>query len=190
MSAPDVIARALVGAPLRSDGLGDTLLPKCLARPVFGSDPLSSVIALDVGADDYVTKPFGMNELLARLRAALRRTSAAHDIPVVETASFSVDLAGKRAHTSDGEPVHLTPTEGHVLEVLIAHEGKLVTGRQLLQEVWGPPTRPRRTTCGCTWRSCAASSRPIPRGHATCSPSPAWATASCGSNRGAEGHAA
>jgi two-component system KDP operon response regulator KdpE len=115
---------------------GWTSVPIIVLSARGGQD--DKVVALDVGADDYVTKPFGMDELLARLRAALRRTSAAQDVPVVETASFSVDLAGKRARTSDGDQVHLTPTEWHVLEVLIAHEGKLVTGRQLLQEVWGP----------------------------------------------------
>jgi two-component system KDP operon response regulator KdpE len=95
------------------------------------------VVALDVGADDYMTKPFGMDELLARLRAALRRSGDAEDAPVVETATFTIDLAAKQARV-DGEAVHLTPTEWHVLEVLIRHEGKLVPRTQLLQEVWGP----------------------------------------------------
>ena len=95
------------------------------------------VVALDVGADDYMTKPFGMDELLARLRAALRRSGGDDQAPVVETASFAVDLAAKQAR-ANGEPVHLTPTEWHLLEVLIRHEGKLVPRKQLLQEVWGP----------------------------------------------------
>jgi two-component system, OmpR family, KDP operon response regulator KdpE len=95
------------------------------------------VVALDVGADDYMTKPFGMDELLARLRAALRRSGGEDQAPVVETASFAVDLAAKQAR-ANGEPVHLTPTEWHLLEVLIRHEGKLVPRKQLLQEVWGP----------------------------------------------------
>ena len=95
------------------------------------------VHALDVGADDYVTKPFGMDELLARLRAALRRAPAGEELPVVETASFELDLAAKRA-TRDGADVHLTPTEWHLLEVLVRNEGKLVAQRQLLQDVWGP----------------------------------------------------
>jgi two-component system KDP operon response regulator KdpE len=96
------------------------------------------VVALDAGADDYVTKPFGMDELLARLRAALRRASTADDAPVVETASFRVDLAAKEVRGSDGDAIRLTPTEWHVLEVLARNEGKLVGQRQLLQEVWGP----------------------------------------------------
>ena len=95
------------------------------------------VVALDVGADDYMTKPFGMDELLARLRAALRRSGVDDRAPIVETATFAVDLAAKQAR-ANGEPVHLTPTEWHLLEVLIRHEGKLVPRKQLLQEVWGP----------------------------------------------------
>ncbi|HSV66787.1 MAG TPA: response regulator [Mycobacteriales bacterium] len=95
------------------------------------------VAALDAGADDYVTKPFGMDELLARLRAALRRATLTEDAPMVRTEAFTVDLAAKRVHTPAGE-VRLTPTEWHLLEVLVRHPGKLVSQRQLLQEVWGP----------------------------------------------------
>jgi two-component system, OmpR family, KDP operon response regulator KdpE len=95
------------------------------------------VAALDAGADDYITKPFGMDELLARLRAALRRTTPAEEEAVVETAHFSVDLAAKRITTPDGE-VKLTPTEWNLVEILVRNAGKLVTQRQLLQEVWGP----------------------------------------------------
>jgi two-component system KDP operon response regulator KdpE len=96
------------------------------------------VVALDAGADDYVTKPFGMDELLARLRAALRRVTPADETPVVETEAFTVDLAAKRALAPDGTAIHLTPTEWHLLEVLVRHQGRLVGQRQLLQEVWGP----------------------------------------------------
>jgi two-component system, OmpR family, KDP operon response regulator KdpE len=96
------------------------------------------VVALDAGADDYVTKPFGMDELLARLRAALRRGPSPDDVPVVETPDFKVDLAAKVALNASGDAVRLTPTEWHVLEVLVRAGGKLVPQRQLLQEVWGP----------------------------------------------------
>jgi len=95
------------------------------------------VAALDAGADDYVTKPFGMDELLARLRAALRRGAPGEEEAVIETDDFTVDLAAKRVTTADGE-VRLTPTEWHIVEMLVRHAGKLVTQRQLLQEVWGP----------------------------------------------------
>jgi two-component system KDP operon response regulator KdpE len=96
------------------------------------------VVALDAGADDYVTKPFGMDELLARLRAALRRTPDADEAPSVETADFTVDLAAKEVRKGDGESIRLTPTEWHLLEVLARNEGKLVGQVQLLKEVWGP----------------------------------------------------
>src|SRR5207249_3050076 len=89
------------------------------------------------GADDYVTKPFGMDELLARLRAALRRSGATATDPIVHTADFTADLTAKKVTTRAGD-VHLTPTEWHIVEVLTRNAGKLVTGRQLLQEVWGP----------------------------------------------------
>jgi two-component system, OmpR family, KDP operon response regulator KdpE len=95
------------------------------------------VAALDAGADDYVTKPFGMDELLARLRAALRRNAPAPESALVETGDFVVDLAAKRVRKADGE-VRLTPTEWGLVEVLVRNAGKLVSQRQLLQEVWGP----------------------------------------------------
>ena len=96
------------------------------------------VAALDAGADDYVTKPFGMAELLARVRAAVRRAAPTEGgDPIVETAAFHVDLAAKRVMTSAGE-VRLTPTEWQIVEILVRNEGRLVGQRQLLQEVWGP----------------------------------------------------
>ena len=98
---------------------------------------LDKVAALDAGADDYVTKPFGMDELLARIRAALRRVSSTEASPVVETAAFSIDLGAKRA-TAAGRDVRLTPTEWHVLEVLVRSQGRLVSQQQLLKEIWGP----------------------------------------------------
>jgi two-component system, OmpR family, KDP operon response regulator KdpE len=96
------------------------------------------VAALDAGADDYVAKPFGMDELFARLRAAVRRAMPADEQPVVATEHFTVDLSAKQVLDGSGEPVRLTPTEWHLLEVLVRHAGKLVTQRQLLRDVWGP----------------------------------------------------
>ncbi len=102
----------------------------------------AKVSALDAGADDYVTKPFGMDELLARLRATLRRAQAGtgSEQPVVETDHFTIDLAATRVtrHGGADEEVRLTPTEWQLLEVLVRAGGKLVTGPQLLHEVWGP----------------------------------------------------
>jgi len=95
------------------------------------------VAALDAGADDYVTKPFGMDELLARLRAAVRRSAPAPDEPVVTTPDFTVDLAAKRV-VRDGADVRLTPTEWQLLEILARSRGRLITQKQLLQDVWGP----------------------------------------------------
>jgi two-component system KDP operon response regulator KdpE len=103
------------------------------------SDQSDKVAALDAGADDYVTKPFGMDELLARVRAALRRgATGTDDQPVVRTASFTVDLAAGRVTDSGGQPVRLTPTEWGLLEALARQAGRLVQGRDLLREVWGP----------------------------------------------------
>jgi len=99
------------------------------------------VEALDAGADDYVTKPFGMDELLARLRAAVRRAEPVgagdDDVTTVETEEFTVDLAAKKVNRG-GKDVRLTPTEWHLLEVLVRNTGRLVSQKQLLQEVWGP----------------------------------------------------
>ncbi|WP_412544219.1 response regulator [Longispora sp. K20-0274] len=97
----------------------------------------AKINALDAGADDYVTKPFGMGELLARIRAALRRTAPAGQEPVVVTDAFTIDLSTKQVTTPAG-PVRLTPTEWNLLEILARSPGVLITQRQLLQEVWGP----------------------------------------------------
>jgi len=98
----------------------------------------AKVKALDAGADDYVTKPFGMDELLARLRAAVRRGSSAVEGPSVDTDDFTVDLAAKRVYRVGEPDVRLTPTEWQLLEILVRNRGRLVTQRQLLQDVWGP----------------------------------------------------
>jgi len=98
----------------------------------------SKVAALDAGADDYVTKPFGMDELLARLRAALRRRSPIDERLRVVTDDFTIDLDTTRVTGAHGEEVRLTPTEWGIVSVLVRNAGKLVPQRQLLHEVWGP----------------------------------------------------
>ncbi|MEV6581605.1 response regulator [Streptomyces sp. NPDC051582] len=118
---------------------GWTRVPILVLSARHSSD--EKVEALDAGADDYVTKPFGMDELLARLRAAVRRAEpgpgSGGDEVIVETDGFTVDLAAKKA-VREGRDVRLTPTEWHLLEVLVRNGGKLVSQKQLLQEVWGP----------------------------------------------------
>lgn len=94
------------------------------------------VEALDAGADDYVTKPFGLDELLARLRVASRRVVTEHEEPTLATTDFMVDLAGKKI-VKDGSEVRLTPTEWNILELLVRNKGKLVSQQQILTQVWG-----------------------------------------------------
>ncbi len=104
------------------------------------TDGTDKVDALDAGADDYVTKPFGMSEFLARLRAALRRAQPGpvEGSPLVTTDTFSIDLLDKRVRRDDGSEVHLTPTEWGILVLLVRNQGRLVSQQQLLREVWGP----------------------------------------------------
>jgi two-component system KDP operon response regulator KdpE len=101
------------------------------------TDSTDKVDALDAGADDYVTKPFGMDELLARMRAVSRRMTADGDAPQVRLGDLVVDLAARRVTRAD-QDVRLTPTEWHLLEVLLRNPGKLLSRQQLLSAVWGP----------------------------------------------------
>jgi two-component system KDP operon response regulator KdpE len=100
-------------------------------------DEREKVRALDAGADDYITKPFGTDELLARLRAVLRRVADDGGEPSVTIGDLTVDLAS-HAVSMAGEEIHLTPIEFDLLRALTQHRGRLVTHRQLLHEVWGP----------------------------------------------------
>ena len=99
------------------------------------------VAALDAGADDYVVKPFGMDELLARLRAAIRRGAAVPAEPRIVTERFTIDLSAGRVTAADGSDIRLTPTEWHLLEVLARNPGRVVDHARLLTEVWGPAYR-------------------------------------------------
>jgi two-component system, OmpR family, KDP operon response regulator KdpE len=121
------------------DGLrGWTTVPIIALSARVGST--DTVHALDAGADGYISKPFGMAELLARLRAAVRRAavSTVDGEPVSDAGDFRVDLAAKKVVRAGGDEVHLTPTEWGVLELLACHSGKLVGQRELLRAVWGP----------------------------------------------------
>ncbi len=114
---------------------GWTEMPILVLSAVGEED--EKVRALEAGADDYVTKPFGPRELVARLEAALRRAGAGADEPAVVVDGLEVDLAGRTVRV-DGESVHLTPTEFELLRMLLRHRGRLLTHRTLLVEVWGP----------------------------------------------------
>ncbi|MFB8146173.1 response regulator [Microbacterium sp. NPDC056003] len=136
---PDIVMVDL-GMP-RLDGMqviealrGWTTAPIIVVSGRTGS--ADKVDALDAGADDFVTKPFQIDELLARLRALSRRAPASDDQPVVSFGDVRVDLSA-RAVTRGGALVHLTPTEWQILEVLVRHPGALVTRRALLKEIWG-----------------------------------------------------
>lgn len=112
-----------------------TDLPIIVLSARHGSE--DKVEALDAGADDYVTKPFGLEELLARLRAAARRGPRVGEAPRVQTGDLSVDLAARRV-LFKGDEVRLTPTEWNILALLVRRAGQLVTQREILTQVWGP----------------------------------------------------
>ncbi|MEV1156727.1 response regulator [Micromonospora chokoriensis] len=116
---------------------GWTAVPIIVLSGRAGSE--DKVAALDAGADDYVTKPFGVEELLARIRAVTRRLGApSESVPALRIGQHTVDLADHSVRRDDGTEVKLTPTQWSVLEKLLRHPGKLVSQRQLLQDVWGP----------------------------------------------------
>ncbi len=104
------------------------------------TDQAQKVAALDAGADDYVTKPFDIEELFARMRAVARRVATDGEHPTAQVGNWIVDLAAHRVRPAngDGPDERLTPTEWRLLEVLVRHPGRLVTQRQLLEQVWGP----------------------------------------------------
>ena len=105
------------------------------------ADSTDKVLALDAGADDYLTKPFGIDELLARMRALLRRADQIIEEPIVELDAATIDLSARRVTVGDQDVRHevrLTPTEWHLIEVLLRHPGKLISQAHLLREVWGP----------------------------------------------------
>jgi two-component system, OmpR family, KDP operon response regulator KdpE len=129
-------------------------------------DEREKVRALDAGADDYVTKPFGTDELLARLRAVLRRSSEAAGSPRLEIGELRIDFADRRV-TRAGADVHTTPIEFDLVRVLAQHHGRLVTHRQLLREVWGPDYGRKHTTFAYTWHTSARSWRPTHLGPST-----------------------
>ena len=149
-SAEEALARAAARPPdavvldlVLPDGSGVSVcreLRSWTSAPILVlsvvADERDKVAALDAGADDYVTKPFGVDELLARLRAALRRAVPSGE-PVIEIGELTVDLA-RRLVLLRSDPVQLTPHEFDLLRVLAQNEGKLLTHRALLREVWGP----------------------------------------------------
>jgi two-component system KDP operon response regulator KdpE len=153
-------------------------------------DSGQKVEALDAGADDYVTKPFNVDEILARIRAVTRRRTPTEPPAIVRIGRYSVDLAKLRVHRTDQPDVtvHLTRTEWQLLDVLLRNQGKLIGQRQLLQQVWGPTPTVRPTplncrTCASTWPTCAANWKTTRPGRGTSLPSWAWAIVSCRSER-------
>ena len=139
-SPPDIVILDLGLPDLDGVAVIEGLRGWCRAPVIVLSarhEERAKVRALDAGADDYVTKPFGMEELLARLRAAVRRTTPRTGTAAVATEAFTVDLGARRVMAGQAE-IRLTPTEWHLLEILVRNAGNLLTQRQLLQQVWGP----------------------------------------------------
>lgn len=126
------------------------------------------IAALDAGADDYLSKPFGIGELLARVRVALRRHSASlQESPLVSFSAITVDLINRRVLRND-EDLHLTPIEFRLLAELLANSGKVITQRQLLSHVWAPTTWNTAITCASIWAICGKSWRSIRRAPGIC----------------------
>ena len=140
------------------------------------TDEAGKVEALDLGADDYVTKPFGVDELLARIRAALRhRLQQEGERPLFHSGDLSVDLV-RRIVTVRGAEVKLSPREYDLLRLLVAHAGKVLTHRFMLQARCGA-ARATCSTCASISASSARRSNPTPSARSTSSPRPASATA-------------
>ena len=152
-----------------------TAIPIIVLSAVGEED--QKVRALEAGADDYVTKPFGSRELVARLQAALRRAAPTPDEPVLRADGLEVDLAAHRVHR-DGEEVHLTPIEFELLAVLTRNRGRLMTHRALLTEVWGPAYADDTATLRTHIANLRRKIEPSGGGGATSAPTPASATAS------------
>ena len=146
------------------------------------TDSADKVHALDRGADDYVTKPFGVDELMARLRAAVRRAGSARSRRAARPGDLTIDLAAKIVYR-DGEQVRLTPTEWSILELLARNHGRLVSRRQLLHHIWGPGERKETSYLRVYLAQLRHKLEPDPRTPATSSPRPGWATGSASSVR-------
>lgn len=143
------------------------------------SEESDKIAALDAGADDYLSKPFGIGELQARLRVALRRHAASPCAdPIVRFSGVTVDLAARLIHRGD-EEIHLTPIEFRLLAVLLNNTGKVLTQRQLLKPVWGLTPWSIATICASIWDIYARNWNKIPPAHAILLPKPELAIALC-----------
>ena len=141
-------------------------------------DEADKITALDAGADDYLTKPFGTGEFLARIRVVMRRATQVPAGPVFSNGGLEVDFA-RHTVTVNGNEVHLSPTEYELLRILATQAGKVLTHNQLLRQVWGAGYEGNHTCCASPWAICATSWRSTRRAHAGSSPSRGSATG-CG----------